>query len=240
MQKYMYYPLIANFENLIAVNKILKSNIIIYDKLYKAIYGFSQDNIDANVLKLYTPSSQLGFNMKYISTMQSDFPNFVAFSKDVSALYKIATIYSAKMGMDILDYKGTGNEYAYRFGVKAFRQTIIEEERICFDVLPFRQKMELIMSEMSLLQNTEVYTDILSIPEFNYALSQPAYKGIQIVRYNDNVYFIPPSFINNNKGDTVDLICKVNTSNNTKLMNFRINKSSGIIDVIYRQIIVPR
>ena len=142
--------------------------------------------------------------------------------------------------MDVLDYRGIDNEYAFRFGVKAFRQTMIEEERVCFDVLPFRLKMYSILEEMALIQNSEVYENILAIPEFEYALSQPASKGIQMVRYEDNVYFIPPTVINNNKGDTLDLICKNNPTTNSKLMNFKLKKSSGVIDIIYRQIIIPR
>ena len=161
-------------------------------------------------------------------------------SKDINALYKIADTNDIKIGMDILDYRGINNEYAFRFGIKAFRQTIIEEERLCFDVLNFRYKMEYIMSELNALENTEYYENITAIPEFEYALSQPASKGIQIVRYNNNVYFIPPMLINNNISDKVNLVCKNNLITNTKLMNFKILKSDGIVDVIYRQIIISR
>jgi len=238
MQKYQFYPSLSNYESLINLNKTLKAGILVYDKYHKLIYGFSQDNVDANVLKLYTPNDIEKFNTTIMNSIQPNFPNLAAFSKDINALYKIATTNDTKIGMDIIDYRGIDNEYAYRIGVKAFRQTIIDEERICFDVLGFRQKMYSILEELSLLQTSEQYENIMLIPEFEYALSQPASRGIQVVRYNNNVYFIPPTIINNNKSDKVDLICKNNQIN--KLMNFRIHKSSGIVDVIYRQIIISR
>lgn len=235
MINYELYPSKVNFESIISVNKILKANIIVYDKKFKTIYGYCQDNADSNVLKIFTPTNSLDFTLKYLDCFQLDFPNFVAFSKDVSAIYKIASVNDARIGIDVLNYRGIDEDFAIRFGCKAFRTTIIDEERPCFDVIPYREKMMSIIEEMGVTPNSEVYSNILSIEEFKNALSVSASKGIQTVRYNNNVYFIPPTFINNTKGDVIDLICKNNLSNNTKLMNFRIKKSSGIVDVIYRQ-----
>ena len=240
MQKYQYYPSMINYENLISVNKLLKANIIVYDKLLNSIYGFSQDNVDANILKIFTPTNKTDFELKYMSSMQYDFPNFVAFNKDIASLVKIASVNEAVIGMDILDYRGVDGEYAFRFGVKAFRTTIVEEERPCYDPVLFRDKMQSVLSELSLLPTSESYSNITTIPEFEYALSQSSDKGIQTVRYNNNVYFIPPTFINNTVKDTVDLICKNNPDTNTKLMNFRVNKSNGVVNIIYRQVLLPR
>ena len=238
MQKYHIYPNAINFENLIEINKILKVNIIVYDKLYNTVYGFCQDNVDCNVFKSYSPNVQYDFQSKYIGTMQSIFPNFAAFSKDISAIYKISTVNTAKIGVDIYDYRGPYNEYAFRFGVKAFRSTIVEEERPCYDVAPFHLKMNDILAEMGNLPNSEVYTDITSIPEFNSALSVTAAKGIQTVKLNNNIYFVAPTFINFKKDEKVDLICKNNFPMGTKILNYKIYKKNGVVNVIYRQILL--
>lgn len=238
MQKYQFYPSIINFEDMIAVNKIIKVNIIVYDKELRSFYGFCQDNVDFNVLKLFTPALQYDFNAKYVDPIQSTFPNFVAFSKDVSAIYKIATVNSAKIGMDILDYRGDNRDYAYRFGVKAFRSTIIEEERPCFDYIPFKRKMIDMVSEMALIPNTNVYTDIGKIDIFREAIDSPATKGIITVRYNHSVYFVVSNFINYKKGEKIDLIVKDNPSNGSRILDFKIHKKEGILDIIYRQFIL--
>ena len=235
MQKYQVYPAMINFENMIAVNKILKVNILVYDKELKSFYGYCQDNTDFNVLKLFTPATQYDFNAKYIDSIQYEFPNFVAFSKDISAVYKIANINSVKIGLDMLDYRGENGSFAYRFGVKAFRSTIIEEERQCFDYKPFKEKMINVVSEMALLPNTEVYTDILNINVFKEAIDAPSAKGILPVRYNHFVYFITPNFINYKKGEKIDLLVKTNETTNTKLLDFKVYKKEGILDIIYRQ-----
>ena len=238
MQKYQFYPSIINFENMINVNKILKVNIMVYDKELRSFYGFCQDNVDCNVLKLFTPTLQYDYNAKYIDSIQQSFPNFVAFSKDITYVYKVATVNSAKIGMDVLDYRGMYGDFAYRFGVKAFRQTIIEEERSCFDYKPFKRKMIDIVSEMALLPNTNTYTDISNINVFREALEAPSVEGIIPVRYNRAVYFVCSNFINYKKGEKLDLIVKTNTVNNTNILDFKIHKKEGILDVIYRQFIV--
>ena len=238
MQKYQFYPSMLNFENMININKILKVNIIVYDKELKTIYGFCQDNVDCNVLKIFTPSEQSDYNDKYINSIEETFPNFVALSKDISYIYKAATTNIAKIGLDVLDYRGLYGDFAYRFGVKAFRQTIVDEERNCFDHKPFKNKMVNIVSEMASLPNTNVYTDITSINVFKEALESPSVEGIIPVRYNHSVYFICSNFINCKKGEKLDLIVKTNVNNNTNILDFKIYKKEGIFDVIYRQFIL--
>ena len=235
MQKYQFYPAIINFENMINVNKILKVNILVYDKELRSFYGFCQDNVDCNVLKLFTPRLQYDYNAKYLDSIQQSFPNFTAFSKDITYIYKVANINSAKIGMDVLDYRGQNGDFAYRFGVKAFRQTIIEEERACFDYKPFKKKMVDIVSEMAVLPNTNAYTDITTIDVFRDALESPAVEGIIPVRYNHAVYFVCSNFINYKKGEKLDLIVKTNPTTNTYILDFKIHKKEGILDVIYRQ-----
>lgn len=238
MQKYQFYPSMINFENIININKIFKVNIIVYDKELKSIYGFCQDNVDYNILKIFTPSDQSVYNEKYINSIEPSFPNFVALSKDINYVYKVAISNTAKIGIDVINYRGIYKDFVHRFGVKAFRQTIIEEERICFDYKPFKNKMINIVSEMAVLPDTNVYNDINNINVFKTALDSPSDNGIIPVRYNRSVYFICSNFINCKKGEKLDLIVKTNTVNNTNILDFKIYKKEGILDVIYRQFIV--
>lgn len=238
MQKYDLYPSMINFENLIEINKILKVNIIVYDKEYKAVYGFCQDNVDCNVFKSYTPLVQYDYQSKYIGTMQPNFPNFAAFTKDISFIYKTANVNTAKVGVDIFSYGRLDTEYAHRFGVKAFRSTIIDEERPCFDYKFYQWKMHRVLTDMACLPNTEAYMDIQNISAFKDALSASADKGIQTVHYENNIYFIAPTFINMKKDERIDLIAKNDNTLHIKILDFKIHKKHGVVDVIYKQVLI--
>ena len=78
---------------------------------------------------------------------------------------------------------------------------------------------------------------ILTIEEFNKALSAKADDGIKKFGYNGFIYFIPPTFIKSVKSDIIDLnVYKLfSGTNDTALLEFIIKrKKVGEIKVIYR------
>ena len=91
---------------------------------------------------------------------------------------------------------------------------------------------------MLMLKYPNVYTDTGKIDIFREAIDSPATKGIITVRYNHSVYFVVSNFINYKKGEKIDLIVKDNPSNGSRILDFKIHKKEGILDIIYRQFIL--
>ena len=229
---YMIYPDISSFEELIKINKILKSNLIIYNSNNNEIFGFSQDFNDANVLKILKSEVEVdGFKFFDTHRIVCDLPNIAILSKDLNAIYK--------------DYKNTGNIMPIGLDIynlswskpMVFRIGCNTEERLCYDVFSYVNIKDKIINEIKLCKykgNYNTIKNIDNIYEFEVALNAKAEEGIKIVHYDNELFYIVPTVINKLSSDTIDL--NVYYSNFSKILEFVIYKKNHILSIIYRMI----
>lgn len=216
----LYKISLNDIDKLIDIGKEMKSNIIVYLKSRKTVIGFSQNAIDANILKV--------FEQPPILELSEDFPNIAIMNKDLIALQKLAK--SGKFGN--LDIYGLKTRYN---GINDQIVDIwcLDEHKLCYDHKDYEKIYDHIIMEMSSLTKIASYTDIRSILEFNKALSSKAADGIQKVYYDSRMLFIAPTFINAKKNEKVDIDLYEDQYNNY-LINIIIHKKRSRFFNIYR------
>lgn len=220
---------IEDISVILSIAKVIKSNLIVYNKHYKRLIGFSTSFFDANVLKVFNPKDSSIFNF-----ISNDVPNMAVYTKDLAALIKKSEEYQSPIQILTTNYIRNDNDVMCDIWCG-------KDHKVCFDYFKYAKKYARIIKTESdrLIKH---YDNIKKIPEFNEAFSHSSSDGIQRFKYDGFVYFVLPTLINALKSEPVslDVYLDINhLSNNPEdaksaLLMFTIHKKIGDVVVYYR------
>lgn len=208
---------LRDIEALIEYSKLLKSNIIVYSKYTKEVIGFSQDFMDSNILKITDPIIK--------GELSDDFPNIVALSKNLISVRKKSISSGLQVYANMTTYEGDNN--------KIISISCDDENDICFNFTSYYDKYRKIMNEIKESKSTKTYTNVTSMNLINKALSAKAAQGIQMVNIENNIIYIPPTFIKNKKNEIVDIKMYQDKFNNY-LIDVIVHRKNDDLHNIYR------